>query len=337
MELHRRRKLLAFALLTVFISCGGAFVCAELLLRITGHQPWRYIIFLNTPRTHVQDATLGWRNRPGLYTCAPPAPGWPPVTITFLPDGTRCTAPPPGAERAREELWCVGGSFTRGDRVSDEETFPWRLQSMRPETKVVNWGVDGYGTHQALLLLKQALPRRRPPAVVLYGFIESHEERNVAAAEWMRLLTVYAAKGHVQVPYCTLDAAGRLVPHAPERYPLWPTCKCYATVNFLQHQYAKARTAARSRQRRAVTEKLIRDMDALTTQYGAELVLVLLQCSPEAKADYMRFAGHSGIRTIDCAFPMTTEMRVPGDLHPNGEMHRLWAACINRELARVLH
>ena len=37
---------------------------------------------------------------------------------------------------------------------------------------------------------------------------------------------------------------------------------------------------------------------------------------------------------MDCAYDIKEEMKVPGEGHPNGEMHSLYAECIARALER---
>ncbi len=34
------------------------------------------------------------------------------------------------------------------------------------------------------------------------------------------------------------------------------------------------------------------------------------------------------IRVIDCTYPITREMKVEGEGHPNGQMNTRWAKCI---------
>jgi hypothetical protein len=89
-----------------------------------------------------------------------------------------------------------------------------------------------------------------------------------------------------------------------------------------------AKTRKRPEQQRAVTEALLREMDALCTGHGATLLLVLLGNTPEGVAHYGRFLRNAGIRFVDCNRPYTIRMIVPGEGHPNGEMHSIWADCI---------
>ena len=56
--------------------------------------------------------------------------------------------------------------------------------------------------------------------------------------------------------------------------------------------------------------------------------MLLLSLTPEARQGYTEYCKARHIEYIDCAYPLTPEMQVPGDNHPNGTMHTLWANCI---------
>jgi len=72
----------------------------------------------------------------------------------------------------------LGDSFTFGEEVGDEETFSHRLQSLLPNSEVLNLGVHGYGHDQMLLYLKEEGLRYHPDLVIL-GFMPDDMERNV--------------------------------------------------------------------------------------------------------------------------------------------------------------
>lgn len=75
--------------------------------------------------------------------------------VTITPDGVRSNGaePPPGTP-----VVAVGDSFTFGDEVSDEATWPAGLER-RLGRPVVNGGVFGYGLDQMVLRAEQLLPQ----------------------------------------------------------------------------------------------------------------------------------------------------------------------------------
>jgi lysophospholipase L1-like esterase len=78
----------------------------------------------------------------------------------------------PGAIR----IAVVGGSTTFGARVSDEETWPARLQALLgPRYVVTNFGMPGYSSAEAVIQMALLVPETKPDVVVFYeGWDELH-------------------------------------------------------------------------------------------------------------------------------------------------------------------
>jgi len=198
------------------------------------------------------DPKLGWRNLSGRYVFGNSEA----IEMTFWPGGLRATGPEPLA-RERQVL-VLGGSFTQGWAVSDAETYAYRLQEAFPGVEVRNLGTAGYGTLQALLSLERALEAApRAPALVLYGFNDFHDTRNVATAQWLRMLSRVSQLGTVRTPYASLDADGGLIRHPPVRYPDWPLKRRLAAVALLEEWLTEVSGIARSQSAVAVTEALL--------------------------------------------------------------------------------
>ncbi len=116
------------------------------------------------------DAELGWSTRPGHVS----ADG----TIHVNAQGLRATREyaatrPSGMRRV---LAC-GESFTFGEEVADAETWSARLEARVPALEVLNYGVGGYGTDQALL--RVAREARGPIDALLVGLMLENIGRNV--------------------------------------------------------------------------------------------------------------------------------------------------------------
>ena len=281
---------------------------------------------------HEPDAELGWRNRPGVYEFG----GDHPIRETFWPDHTRATAPTPQA--GGPLLVLIGDSFTQGFALSDEDTFGWRLQSSRPGGRVRNLGSAGYGTTQSLLSLRRLLQEGERPEVVVYGFSDFHESRNVAAVPWLRGLARGADQGHVAVPYATLDAGGELRLHAPARYPDWPLDRRSAVVAALEGLWASAAAGGRDATGRAVTDRLLVELDRTARTAGSRLLVVTLsQWMLDSGRHYRALFAEHGIAAADCRHPkfFAPEMSVPVYGHPNATMNAHWASCIEAALRRV--
>jgi hypothetical protein len=82
--------------------------------------------------------------------------------------------PPPGVARVA----AFGDSFVFGIDVRDDEAWSAQAERMEPRVEVLNYGVGGYGTDQALLLYRRRGHELAPQLVVL-GFPEADLARNV--------------------------------------------------------------------------------------------------------------------------------------------------------------
>ncbi|UCE86774.1 MAG: hypothetical protein JSU66_03290 [Deltaproteobacteria bacterium] len=329
---RQRRRLAAITALLTLLAIA---ILSEAVLRATGHEPWRRETrFDDEPTLHEPDPVLGWRNKPGAFVLPPFTPRGRPTRFTFLADGSRATAPEPAHGGARVVL--VGGSFTQGWAIADEETFAWKLQSRNPSLHVQNHGVGGYGTYQALLLLERLFAGDAPPELVIYGFIGQHEFRNVGLMEWLEILSRHSSRGAVRVPYCSLGHDGRLVRHAPESYPPWPLRGQLASAAFLQKHYLRLTRGNRLRDGRTVTQRLLVEMKDLCEANRARLAVVMLNAFGEAADEYGAFLAAHDIPHVDCTVPLTLDRMVPGDGHPNGKLNTLFTDCIEAGIGSEL-
>ncbi len=79
----------------------------------------------------------------------------------------------------------LGGSFTFGHGVEDNENYPALLQAKLPNYKIINAAVNGWGTTQALLKLETLLTQFDDIQLVVYGFISHHLRRNYLRKSWL--------------------------------------------------------------------------------------------------------------------------------------------------------
>jgi len=81
-------------------------------------------------------------------------------------------------DEKKAQVLVVGDSFTFGSGLSNDETWPHRLESKLPNSQVINLGVDGYGMDQMLVTLQESVGKFRPKIVVC-AFIDDDLERNL--------------------------------------------------------------------------------------------------------------------------------------------------------------
>lgn len=115
------------------------------------------------------DAEIGWIYRPNyrgdLYS-----------SNSLGARGSREYGPRAAANRLR--IAAFGDSFVHANEVSDEAAWSSRLEALDPAVEVVNFGVGGFGTDQALMLFRRQVKKVQPDIVIL-GFAEVDLARNV--------------------------------------------------------------------------------------------------------------------------------------------------------------
>jgi hypothetical protein len=203
---------------------------------------------------------------------------------------------------------------------------------------VINLGTGGYGTFQSLLTLERILPKLQNLRLVIYGFSVTHEGRNVAAEHWQRALTSYSRRGHAEFPFASLEAAGEVRRHPPERYLALPMRSHSALIALLERWWMRSRSRPRERQQRAVTMRLISELRETAERSDAGfVVLTLFSPKPDVQQEYADYFADDRIPVVDCAFKLTPGLRVPGEGHPNGEMNECWFHCFEPELRSLLN
>ncbi len=94
-----------------------------------------------------------------------------------------------------------------------------------------------------------------------------------------------------------------------------------------------SRTSTRRRQKRAVTKKLLREMNDLCQSVQARLLVVMLGAFKKGEIlDYAKFLRTQRIDFVDCALDLTPDLIVKGEIHPNAVANDFWAQCIDEYL-----
>ncbi len=318
-----------FFIILIIVGIIVFFVCAELILRFKGYR----LKLVDTSRESIvynSDPILGWKNKPGIYT------EWrvDNVKATILPDGSRATQI--SQQEKAEKIITVGCSYTLGWSLSDNETFAWKLQESFPSLQVLNYGTGAYGTYQSLLLLEKIFSNQPPPLLVLYGFCDFHEIRNVALSSWLRDLWQSSKRGRVAVPYCSIDENFNLTRHPPESYSKWPFVELSALLDYLQVKYLLIKDRlTKLPQKELVTRKILLEMNSLCRSKQSRFIVVLLQYEKSERERYLGFFKKEGIEYIDCLDINITKLK--GDGHPDGTTNSRWANRIIEYINDKIH
>ena len=193
------------SLMLVLCAVAAGLVCLELGLRawIPGGTLKRWPNFVLEARTvhgeresarFVHDHILGYRPR-----------------TEFRGNGAE-----PGSGSGAPIL-AVGDSYTSGDEVADDETWPAHLQRLTGR-RTLNAGVSGYGFDQAVLRA-ELVTLTSPPSVIVVSFIADDIRRTELSRVW-----------GAEKPYFALDGDRLTLSNVP----VPPRPEPQATLNFWQ-------------------------------------------------------------------------------------------------------
>ena len=315
---------------SVLIPLLLSVVSAEVTVRLAGFLPVARFTGADDPGLYLLDPQLGWNNRPTIRKPLITAAGRR-HTITNLGNGARTTGESLTSKDAsfRRDVIFIGCCFTYGFGLSDEETFAWKVQAARPDWKVHNFGVNGYGTCQGYMLLKRLFEREKwHKPVVIYGFLALHEERNVRDYLWHFGLSTRSSSGEALLPSCMIDSAGAIVFNPPRSYPQLPLRYNLAVIPIIEKLYLKFDGAPLARQKRQVTEQLLVEMEALTAAHSGRFGVLLFDTGDARIGDYEQFFKRRNTQVIGVyrSDPNSTDSLTQSDGHPDNRMTDLIAA-----------
>lgn len=168
--------------------------------------------FITTQVAAEYDPLLGWRQKPHFRMDL--------IDLVTGDLGVRMNSaavtPLP-----TQAILAVGDSFTVGSEVTEPETFPAQLEQLL-QRPVINAGVGGYGTDQAILRAETLMPRLSPAAIVV-GILDDDINR-----------TGYRVYGGAPKPWFEMTD-GRLVHHNNPVPP--PTLEDEPILRWLAYSY----------------------------------------------------------------------------------------------------
>ena len=195
------------------LTLGGLFmgvVIGEIGLRVArieGYPKIGDLVDSAPTHFHTADPNLGWKLKPGVSgEWNQEGASFVQVNSEGLRDREHTKAKPPNTLRVA----VLGDSFTEAIHVPVEQTFWSKLERKlgnceavkgRKNVEVINFGVQGYGTAQELIMLRKKVWDYSPDIVVLAFFIGNDVINNSPKLEYDRYR-----------PFFAYDASGKLVP-----------------------------------------------------------------------------------------------------------------------------
>ena len=174
--------------------------------RVEGFQKIGDFVDSAPTRFHTADRDLGWKLKPGVSgEWKGEGASFVQVNSDGLRDREHTKTKPPNTLRVA----VLGDSFTEAIHVPVEQTFWSKLERKlgncnaikgKQKVEVINFGVQGYGTAQELVMLRKKVWDYNPDIVVLAFFIGNDVINNSPQLEY----------DHYR-PFFRYDASGKLV------------------------------------------------------------------------------------------------------------------------------
>jgi len=195
------------------------------------------------------------------------------------------------------------------------------------EYKIKNFAVGGYGAYQSLLMQERILGFKKNIKLVVYGFIDHHELRNVAAGSWMYLLNKFSSRGHVKLPYVSINEFEKIERHKPIEYINLPFRKKSALVAKIEKKIMKLKSNQREKDKFIISKKIIQLMKINSEKINSEFIVLMLDNNEESFNNYKKYFLKEKINFVKCNFPAGEVVK--GEGHPNAKAHGFVANCLN--------
>ena len=155
------------------------------------------------------DERFGQWHVPGIRAYVPHESGY--YIVRTNGEGMRDSHDrPPRQDPGRTRVLLFGDSFTAGEGVHNEQRFSDLLERMLPGIEVLNFGLDGSGPDQQLLIFEEFAPKLGGDLVLFCPGVENI--RRAAVSHWPVLDRTTGRMLLLPKPYFTLEE-GQLRPH----------------------------------------------------------------------------------------------------------------------------
>ena len=254
---------------------------------LASNHPIRINLNFDYPTRYQPDPDNGYAHIPNLDLKLPAG-----TRLHTNGQGIRSDSPN-AADYETADIISIGGSQTLGSTVQAEEAFPSVLGKLLGATSA-NLGVSGYGGVTGYTQLKKFWHLK--PKVVIYGFWEDHEYRNISqcAPSWAPFCRAVphiefdGSEPHIVEPKSSNDLSMFLsakyiqaVGAGRKEYPLWQDAFWVFQVELqkilwtlgLEDRY---RVDTSAEQKETATRYLLSQLALETQENGAKLIVIFL-------------------------------------------------------------
>lgn len=318
-------------LTTIALTC---LLLLEIFLRIAGFKPWKNFEN-NQNSTSTYHKKLGWKLKEGKYFINSINNSGEYTKVTIMNDGSRKTGK---TLNVNKNIIVIGGSFSHGSGVSDEDTYAYKLGKIMTNFNIYNFGQPGYGTIQSLLLLKEEIQKIKKTEFIIYGFIDHHIQRNIARSEWLNILLKASSKNNKfkpSIPYGIIDKNQNLIIKPLLAHATFPLRKNSSLITVIEKIYMKQTTRQRKKFQLQVLFKSIDEINKIAKSNDSKLFVVNLSLNKKRSDKKLsNYLTENRISYIDCRPPNFKEYKIKNDYHPNLLGHEFYSKCIFKEITK---
>lgn len=308
-------------------TLGLGLVLAEVGLAILG-RPFKGLEVATEGAVAQFDPQLGWSYLPAHGAIQEFASDHRKIALYTDSFGSRVEALGVERDTTQPSALFVGCSFTMGHGVSAEDTLPGQLaRSPGFPLQTVNFGVQGYGTDQALLMLQRHLDRF-DTKVVVYGFICDHLNRN-AYDDRRILLPALVFPG--TKPTFELDDGQLVQTTRPQRFTEMFDSRLRGLTRLLWRQYGPPPTLD-------LTRALVVEMDRVARAQGVPLIVVDWRMDDQSTSCPAGTFDGLGLQVVDALQDAPSDWAswmLPGDAHPDARNHHRIAALVLERMQKL--
>lgn len=174
----------------------------------------------------------------------------------------------------------VGDSFTFGDEINLEDTWPYLLASEHPDWNVMNIAGTGYGLDQMLITLQEEVPLLKPDFIIT-AFIDNDLPRAMVSFRDFKKPRFKISKGQLVMDQPATGEIDDVIDDISMHSTVW-----YSKIQSLNllHNLSTGLSAIRTSCESdcfLLNARIIQEMQALSTQSGAGFAVLYLPWSQE--------------------------------------------------------
>ena len=309
--------------ITLFFSTTLSIAFTEVCLRFLGFEalgpkPTK-------ERQFAGNETLGWDIKHGVFRNKD-------VVQTYWRGARRATAHFQQNQIDKKYLINIyGGSYFSGEGVTDNQTFSWILNDKINDTFIQNFSVNGYGTVQAYLKLKDYFAQgQKKPDLVIYGFGAFHHERNVNAKSWILALETLRRHESYSPPFFRMKNDD-LVFHPAKLIKAWPLERHSVTLKLVKDLWLTWGAQKTSGYPEIITQKIILRMQKEVMKNKSVFLVVYIGNS--LNNDYQAFFEANGINNVNCHIEnWQADATLNNGGHPGSKVHKFWSECVGSKI-----